>query len=129
MMHECRRILNKQVAGHGMWHADLAKAQDRQDGEVAEVHGAGSNTDDGSDAAGAADRSDAEDDDAGTPIRTAQDIEDAAETGGTTRHADVVAAEHTDSVEHADLGPHIADQTERVKVGFQKTRARRRSSK
>lgn len=118
MMHECKRLLNKQVAGHGLWHADLAKAQDRQDGEVAKVHGAGSNTDDGSDAAGAADRSDAEDDDAGTPIRTAQDIEDAAETGGTTRHTDVVAAEHTDSVEHADLGPHIADQSEHVKTGF-----------
>ena len=37
MMRKCKRILNKQVAGEGLWHADLARAHDHQDGEVAEV--------------------------------------------------------------------------------------------
>ena len=135
MMHECKRILNKQVAGYGLWHADLAKAQDHQDGEVAQVHGADSDTDDGSDAkvhgadsdtddgsdaTGAADRSDAEDDDAETSTRIAHDIEDAAETSGTTRHADGVAAEHTDTVEHADISAHSADQSEHVNIGVSK---------
>ena len=124
MMHECKRILNKQVGGYGLWHADLAKAQDHQDGEVAQVHGADSDTDDGSDATGAADRSDAEDDDAENSSRIAHDIEDAAETSGTTRHADGVAAEHTDSVEHADIGAHSADQSEHVKIGVSKNESK-----
>ena len=96
MTHECKRILNKQVVGEGLWHADLAKAQDHQEGEVAEVRGAGEDTDDASDATSAAEHGDAED-----ANDAAQDVEDAAETGG--------AAEHTDDVEQAELGGDIAD--------------------
>ena len=29
MMHECMRILDKQVAGEGLWHADLSKCQNK----------------------------------------------------------------------------------------------------
>ena len=39
MMHECKRILNKQVAGEGLWQTDLLKCQGQQEGEVLEIHG------------------------------------------------------------------------------------------
>ena len=39
MMHECKRILNKQVAGEGLWQTDLLKCQGQQKGEVLEIHG------------------------------------------------------------------------------------------
>jgi len=129
MMHECKRILNKQVAGEGLWHADLARAQDHQDGEVAEVRGAGDDTDDGSDATGAAEHSDAEDGDAGAANRAAQTVEDAAETGGATEHTDVGAAEHTGGVEQADLGADIAGPAEQVQTVASEVKARRISSK
>ena len=37
MMHECKRILNKEVAGEGLWRADLTKCQGHTEGEVLEV--------------------------------------------------------------------------------------------
>ena len=54
MMHECKRILNKQVAGEGLWHADLAKAQDLQNEEVVEVQVTLDDIDNGSNVASAA---------------------------------------------------------------------------
>ena len=39
MMHECKRILNKQVAGEGLWQTDLLKCQGQQEGEVLEIQG------------------------------------------------------------------------------------------
>ena len=38
MMHECKRILNKQVAGEGLWQAPLRNYHDRQKGDMFEVH-------------------------------------------------------------------------------------------
>ena len=110
MMHECKRILNKQVAGEGLWHADLVKAQELQDGEVAEVREARNDTDDGSDVTDAAENSGAEDDDADAATRAAQDIEDA-------EHANVGAIEHTNDAEQTDLDTCIADEAERVQTG------------
>ena len=37
MMHECKRILNKEVAGEGLWQTDLAKCQGQREGEVLEI--------------------------------------------------------------------------------------------
>ena len=110
MMHECKRILNKQVAGEGLWHADLANAQDLQDGDVAEVQEAHDDTDDGSDATDAAEDSDAEDGDADTTTRTAQDIENA-------EHANVGAAEHTNGAEQTDLDARITGEAMRAQTG------------
>ena len=109
MMHECKRILNKQVAGEGLWHADLLKAQDHQDGEVAEVRGAGDDTDNGSDATGVAEDSGSQDGDVDASTRTAQDIEDA-------ELANVGAAEHTDDAEQPALDARIADEAEHVQT-------------
>ena len=36
-MSECKRILNKEVAGEGLWQTDLAKCQGEQEGEVVEI--------------------------------------------------------------------------------------------
>ena len=32
MMNECKRILNKDVSGEGLWQTDLAKCQGQQEG-------------------------------------------------------------------------------------------------
>ena len=40
MMHECKRILNKEVAGEGLWQTDLAKCQGQREGEVLEIQAA-----------------------------------------------------------------------------------------
>ena len=73
MLQECKRILNKQVAGEGLWDADLAKAQDRQKGEVVEVREAGDEPDDVSDAAsGSCETSDSEHGDADMLVRRRQ---------------------------------------------------------
>ena len=37
MMNECKRILNKDVSGEGLWQTDLAKCQGQQEGEVVEL--------------------------------------------------------------------------------------------
>ena len=37
MMNECKRILNKEVAGEGLWQADLSKCQEQQGGDVLEI--------------------------------------------------------------------------------------------
>ena len=37
MMSECKRILNKEVAGEGLWQTDLSKRQG-EDGEVYQIH-------------------------------------------------------------------------------------------
>ena len=62
MMHECKRILNKQVVGEGLWQADLDRAQAHQDGNVLELHRAttDSERDDSVASEGAAEHSDAE---------------------------------------------------------------------
>ena len=120
MMHECKRILNKQTAGEGLWFADLAKAQDRQDGEVAEVREANDGTEDRADATGAAEHCDAKDGDADAVTHVAQDVEVAAALGEATQHAaDVLVAKNMDGVgatEHADSGAVIADPTEQVRT-------------
>ena len=110
MMHECKRILNKQVAGEGLWHADLVKAQNLQDGEVAEVREACNDTDDGSDVTDAAENSGAEDGDADGATRAAPDSEDA-------EHTNVGVIEHTNDAEQTDLDTCIADEAERVQMG------------
>ena len=56
------------------------------------MRGAGDDTDDGSDTTGAAEQSDTEDGNAESATRTAQDIEDVAETGGTSEYAGVAFA-------------------------------------
>ena len=38
MMHECKRILNHEVTGHGLWQADLSKCTDQAEGDCLEVH-------------------------------------------------------------------------------------------
>ena len=40
MMSECKRILNKEVAGEGLWQTDLSKCQGQQEGEVLEIRAA-----------------------------------------------------------------------------------------
>ena len=40
MMSECKRILNKEVTGEGLWQTDLSKCQGQQDGEVLEIQAA-----------------------------------------------------------------------------------------
>ena len=37
MMSECKRILNKEVVGEGLWQTDLSKCQGQQEGEVVEI--------------------------------------------------------------------------------------------
>jgi hypothetical protein len=37
MMNECKRILNREVAGEGLWQTDLSKCQGQQEGEVLEI--------------------------------------------------------------------------------------------
>ena len=65
MMHECKRILNKQVAGEGLWHAELARGQGHQEGDVAEVRGADGHSEHSSNAASASEHDDGEDNDKG----------------------------------------------------------------
>ena len=60
-MHECKRILNKQVAGEGLWHADLSKCQNKQEGEVMEILQHDDTLDENVAAAGATEHSDGED--------------------------------------------------------------------
>ena len=40
MMNECKRILNKEVTGEGLWQTDLSKCQGQQEGEVLEIQAA-----------------------------------------------------------------------------------------
>ena len=40
MMSECKRILNKEVTGEGLWQTDLSKCQGQQEGEVLEIRAA-----------------------------------------------------------------------------------------
>ena len=103
MMHECKRILNKQVAGEGLWYADLAKARDLQEGDVTEVLGARVSMEDGSE------HSETDDDsmltDTGAVVATehpdgaedgaAADLDD---TGVATEHSDGAEAEHADDM-------------------------------
>ena len=53
MMHECKRILNKQVAGEGLWQTDLSKSLDKQEGEVMVIVPHDDAQDDNAGAAGA----------------------------------------------------------------------------
>ena len=113
MMHECKRILNNQVAGEGLWHADLAKARDLQEGDVTEVLGARVSMEDGSE------HSETDDDsmltDTGAVVATehpdgaedgaAADLDD---TGVATEHSEGAEAEHADDVQQKDCGPDSA---------------------
>ena len=85
MMHECARILNKQVAGEGLWHVDLSRCQNKQEGEVMEIlpHDA---LDDNVAVAGATEHSDGED----ASDKPDEDAED---------HEDAVNDEETDAME------------------------------
>ena len=96
MMHECKRILNNQVAGEGLWHADLTKVQEHQEGEVAEVREPGEEPDNVS---AAASTEDAEQDDA-------EGAEDVAKHGGVAEHAEDADADMPDAAETG------ADRTE-----------------
>ena len=40
MTNECKRILNNEVAGAGLWQTDLSKCQGQQEGEVLEIRAA-----------------------------------------------------------------------------------------
>ena len=44
MMSECKRILNKEVGGEGLWQTDLSKCQGQQEGEVLEINPGGEET-------------------------------------------------------------------------------------
>ena len=46
MMGECKRILNKEVAGEGLWQTDLSKWQGQQEGEALEIQPADKEDDD-----------------------------------------------------------------------------------
>ena len=76
MMHECKRILNKQVAGEGLWHVDLSKSQNKQEGEVMEILPHDDALDDNVAAAGATEHSDGEDA-SDKPDEDAEDPDDA----------------------------------------------------
>ena len=123
MMHECKRILNKQVAGEGLWHADLAKAQSFQESEIAEVQGACIDTEDNSEcsaeevASSAPEHTDSEDEDAWATIRVAADVDDA---GGVTEHSDGAHAQGAHAVQQTDFGfdstgPAPPQKTQRTK--------------
>ena len=110
MMHECKRILNKQVAGEGLWHADLAKAQQHQEGEVAEVREAGEEPDDVSDASSAScEPDDAEHGAAEHVEDAAEDADHAAEHGGVAEHPEDAAEDADHAAEHGGVAEHAAD--------------------
>ena len=101
MMSECKRILNKEVAGEGLWQTDLSKCQGQQEGEVLEIHPAGE------DAASQDKRSD--DDDKDDEVDEHSDVEEKdtdAEMPGTAEHADGedinADAEMPGATEHLD---------------------------
>ena len=66
MMNECKRILNNEVAGEGLWQTDLSKCQGQQEGEVLEIRAAdteeqsGDDDDKDDDMVGATEQSDGE---------------------------------------------------------------------
>ena len=66
MMNECKRILNNEVAGEGLWQTDLSKCQGQQEGEVLEIRAAdteeqsGDDDDKDDDMVGATEHSDGE---------------------------------------------------------------------
>ena len=63
MMHECQRILNKEVAGEGLWQADLARSSEESAGDCMQIRAeAAGDTDDSEleDRDGAEDASDQE---------------------------------------------------------------------
>ena len=60
MMHECKRILDKQVACEGLWHTDLSKCIGKQEGEVMVIVPHDEAPDDNAGAAGATEHSDGE---------------------------------------------------------------------
>lgn len=62
MMHECKRILNKELAGQGLWQTDLAKTQAHPEGEILEIQPGSTEKDGAADASNATEPSDAEDD-------------------------------------------------------------------
>ena len=88
MMSECKRVLNKEVAGEGLWQTDLSKCQGQQEGEVLEIQPAdeedddvdeGDDDDEGDDVEehrGAAEHSDVEDKDADAEMADATKLSD-----------------------------------------------------
>ena len=76
MMHECARILNKQVIGEGLWHVDLSKCQNKQEGEVMEIIPHEDALEDNVAVAGATEHSDGEDA-SDKPNEDAEDQDDA----------------------------------------------------
>ena len=61
MMHECARILKKQVICEGLWHVDPSKYQNKQEGEVMEIIPHEDALEDNVAVAGATEHSDGED--------------------------------------------------------------------
>ena len=85
MMSECKRILNKEVAGEGLWQPDLSKRQEQNDGKVLEIQPADDDADEG------------DDDDEGDNVEEnrgaaehpdVQDKDGDAEMADATRHSD-----------------------------------------
>lgn len=68
MMHECQRILNKEVAGEGLWQADLARSSEEAAGDCMQIR---------TEAAGDADDSEPEDSDS---AEDASDQEEASDS-------------------------------------------------
>ena len=118
MMSECKRILNKEVAGEGLWQTDLSKCQGQQEGEVLEIQPTDEKDDDvdeGDEAeehrgateysdvedknadiemAGATERSECEDIDADAEMASSteqpdgEDVDADADMAGATEHAE-----------------------------------------
>lgn len=113
MMHECKRPLDNQVAGEGLWRADLAKARALQEGNVTEVLGAGVSMEDGSEYSETDDGSMLTDTGAVVSTEHPDGAEDGAaagfdDTGVATEHSEGAEAEHADDVQQKGCGPDIA---------------------
>ena len=106
MMSKCKRILNKEVAGEGLWQTDLAKCQGQQEGEVFQINppdqedddvDEGDDDDEGDEVEehrGVAEHSDCEDKDADAEVADAtkytddEDIDADGELAASTEHSD-----------------------------------------
>jgi hypothetical protein len=110
MMNECKRILNKEVVGEGLWQTDLAKCEAQQAGDVLEIQAAdvtlkGEGSDNKDEdceivgPGGATEHSDGEDIDVDAEVVGAaehsdcEDIDADADMVGATEHSDGEAAD------------------------------------
>jgi hypothetical protein len=99
MMHECKRILNHEVAGTGLWQADLAKCTEQGEGDCLQVH------------------AEPAEDNAGAGPEEGSEDEEVAETEGAAGHAEAERAgeraqQATENVEEDEETLERASRTE-----------------